>query len=85
MPVVMIVPYYNESHGELGRTYVNMNLAWLLVRLLSPYTYTRSGGLPLNFLENALGNLEMNPVVPIVFPHGVKFMIGMHGLLWGTD
>eukprot|EP01043_Picozoa_sp_COSAG02_P118704 COSAG02_NODE_55319_length_291_cov_0.791667_1_plen_50_part_10 len=50
MPVVMIVPYltyYNESHGELGRTYVNMNLAWLLVRLLSPYTYARSGGLPL--------------------------------------
>ena len=50
--------YYNESQGELGSSYVNMNLARLLVRLLSPYTYARqdgSGGLPLNFLENALG------------------------------
>ena len=52
--------YYNESQGEFGSSYVNMNLARLLVRLLSPYTYanhTGSGGLPLNFLENALGYL----------------------------
>ena len=57
----LVEPYlffYNESQGELGESYVNMNLARLLVRLLSPYTYARqdgSGGLPLNFLENALG------------------------------
>ena len=87
----LVEPYlffYNESQGELGESYVNMNLARLLVRLLSPYTYANrngTGGLPLNFVENALGYLEMNPVVPIVFPHGVKLMIGMHELLWGTD
>eukprot|EP01043_Picozoa_sp_COSAG02_P067476 COSAG02_NODE_10858_length_1844_cov_1.455899_1_plen_304_part_10 len=64
------IVYYNESQGEVGSGYVNLNLARLLVRLLSPHTYANrdgSGGLPLNFLENALGYFEMNPVTPVVF------------------
>ena len=41
--------------------------------------------LTLNFVENLLGYFEFNPDMPIPFPIGVKMMIGMFELLWGTE
>ena len=41
--------------------------------------------LGLNFIENLLGYFEINPAMPILFPKGVKFMIGMYELIWGTS
>ena len=40
--------------------------------------------LSLNFVENLLGYFEINPSMPIFYPKGVKFMIGMFELIWGT-
>ena len=41
--------------------------------------------LRLGFAENALGYFELNPVVTVSFPAGVKMLIGMFELLWGTS
>jgi hypothetical protein len=83
--------YYNESAPIAGADYPSYSLARLLIRLLSRKTYSPASGgggedtaLPLNFLENTLGYFELNPAASIAIPAGVKMMIGMYELLWGT-
>eukprot|EP00041_Stephanoeca_diplocostata_P035497 m.1256167 g.1256167 ORF g.1256167 m.1256167 type:complete len:489 (-) comp24710_c1_seq55:4164-5630(-) len=82
------ITYYNATQAPdiAGEHYVYYNLARLLIRLLDMQTYSSNvdEALPLTFLENTLGYFEFNPVYPIQFPSGVKMMIGMFELLWGT-
>lgn len=79
--------YYNQSAPIAGEDYPSYSLARLLIRLLSRKTYAAGNEDPLllNFLENTLGYFELNPAASIEFPQGVKMMIGMFELLWGTD
>ena len=35
-------------------------------------------------MENSLGYFELNPIAAVSFPQGVKMMVGMFELLWGT-
>ena len=81
--------YYNQTEAISGDHYPYYNLARLLIRLLSRETYnpsvSPSAPLPLNFVENLLGYFEINPSMPIVFPKGVKMMVAMFELLWGTE
>ena len=44
-----------------------------------------NNALSLNFIENTLGYFEFNPVMSVSFPSGVKFMIGMFELYFGTE
>ena len=46
----------------------------------------RAGDVPLrlNFVENTLGYMEHNPTVAIALPSGIKMMVGMFEVLWGT-
>eukprot|EP00040_Diaphanoeca_grandis_P034216 m.211239 g.211239 ORF g.211239 m.211239 type:complete len:504 (-) comp33104_c4_seq14:15-1526(-) len=82
------VHYYNESEADVGPTFWNLKLARLLTRFISRKTYAdssqQSQALPLNFVENTLGYFELNPLESIIFPTGIKMMIGMYELLFGT-
>lgn len=73
------ITYYNatEAPNVAGEKYMYYNLARLLIRLLDRDTYSSSidAALPLTFLENSLGYFELNPVLPIQFPSGVKMMV----------
>lgn len=85
----LLLPYlrfYNETEALAGKDYPAYKLARLLTRLLSRRTYATAqpAPLPLNFVENTLGYFELNPLALIDFPSGVKMLIGMFELLWGT-
>lgn len=55
------------------------------VRLASEEARGGAGqALPLNFVENTLGYFELDPAAAIAFPQGVKLLVGMFELLWGT-
>lgn len=83
----MLEPYlkfWNQSTPIVGGDYVSWNLARLLTRALSRQTYL-GRPLALNFVENALGYFEFNIPARIDLPKGVKMMVGMFELLWGTE
>ena len=85
----LLLPYlrfYNETEPIAGADYPSYKLARLLTRLLSRRTYAtaRPSPMPLNFVENSLGYFELNPAALIDFPAGVKMLVGMFELLWGT-
>ena len=86
----LLLPYlrfYNESEPHAGASYPSYKLARLLTRLLSRRTYgtARPAPLPLSFVENTLGYFELNPLALIDFPQGVKLLVGMFELLWGSS
>eukprot|EP00039_Didymoeca_costata_P027026 m.17251 g.17251 ORF g.17251 m.17251 type:complete len:492 (-) comp5958_c0_seq2:65-1540(-) len=87
----VFVRYYNQTQEVIGESYPYYNLARLLIRLLSRKTYalppkegTFKPPVHLSFMENTLGYFEFNPVEQIHFPEGVKMIIGMFELLFGT-
>ena len=68
-----------------------LNLARLIMRLLSRRTYRAApagAALPLNWLENSLGYFEYNPAAGVALVpaggNGVKMLVGMFELLFGT-
>ena len=69
---------YNATKAVEGDQYVEYNLARMLVRLLSQSTYKAGGeeGLPLTFIENVFGYVEVNLAVTIAFPEGILLMFG---------
>eukprot|EP00049_Salpingoeca_infusionum_P020096 m.363496 g.363496 ORF g.363496 m.363496 type:complete len:533 (-) comp22803_c0_seq1:28-1626(-) len=90
----LVAPYlnfYNETEALVGKDYPYYKLARLLVRLLSPNMYTaiapQYDSVPhrLNFLENTLGYFELNPVAIVPWKGGIKMLVGLFELLWGTD
>jgi hypothetical protein len=86
--------FYNATQEQAGDLYPYYNLARLLTRLLSRKTYQAAwnpderSALRLNFLENTLGYFEMNVAASIrttAGDGGIKMMIGMFELLFGTQ
>jgi hypothetical protein len=94
------VNFWNATRDVAGSDYPSYNLARLTIRLLSAQTYllskpdsnsndkrdmaAPSEAIRLNFVENALGYFELNPAVAVTMKEGVKMLIGMFELLWGT-
>ena len=81
--------FFNATQALVGsQDYPYLNLARLLVRLLSRDTYTGEkdiDALRLLFLENTLGYMEMNPAYHIDLHRGIKMLIGTFGNIWGTE
>lgn len=79
--------FYNATAEAVGsENYINYNLARLLVRLLGRGTYRNpSSALALNFMENTWGYFEVNPVVTVSYPGGIKMMVGTFELWFGTE
>jgi hypothetical protein len=85
------VRFFNATETEAGPTdYPFLNLARLLVRLLSRDTYASkqqaaaAAPLSLNFVENTLGYFELNVAASVQLRGGIKMMVGMFELLFGT-
>ncbi|CAE7496921.1 CNGA1 [Symbiodinium natans] len=87
--------FYNATEAVAGDSYMEYNLARLLIRLLSRKTYAHAlapasqpqsqDPLKLNTLENILGYMEVNPLVTIRYPDGVVMLVGLFESLFGTD
>lgn len=84
----MLEPYltfYNTTQKIVGENYVNYNLARLITRLVSRKTYQNFGALPLFRLENCLGYLELDPSMTIEFSKGIKMVIALFEIYFGTE
>jgi hypothetical protein len=85
------ITFYNESQSQagVGEDYPYLNLARLVTRILSRKTYEsrpfNSQAMPLNFVENTLGYFEFNPAKTIPLPRGIKMIVAMYELYWGTE
>jgi hypothetical protein len=80
--------FYNESEPVVGvgEDYPYYNLARLTTRMLTRKTYTDPHkAMQLNFMENGLGYFEMNPIKSIDMVGGIKMLVGMFEVLWGTE
>jgi hypothetical protein len=82
--------FFNATQAVVGEeNYVQYNLARLLARALSRSTYQRAGNdnrtMPLNFMENAWGYFELNPSMSISFKDGIKTIVAMYEMVWGSE
>lgn len=82
--------FYNATQAIAGESnYVQYNLARLLARGLSRNTYQRAGvdnrSIRLNFMENTWGYFELNLCQSVTFKDGIKMIIAMYELVWGSE